>query len=64
MAVIDESKVRTLAHQLWEKDGQQSGKDHDYWHAAEQLLADEGEADTSADAPTVVPILPLPAGLK
>jgi hypothetical protein len=64
MLELDETKVRELAYQLWEKEGRQSGKYADYWHAAEQLLADENQGQVPADAPTVVPLIPLATPLK
>ncbi|MGV8956062.1 MAG: DUF2934 domain-containing protein [Cypionkella sp.] len=58
MTEVDESKVRDLAYQLWERDGRPEGKDHEFWHAAEKLLADEGEAVEPADP---VAVLATPA---
>lgn len=64
MATIDETEVRCVAHQLWENEGRQLGKDVDYWHAAERLLAEENEGDVPDDAQTVVPVIPLATPLK
>jgi hypothetical protein len=58
MAEVTDEKVRELAYQLWERDGSTEGKDNEYWHAAKELLADEGEI--AADEPSVqIPIVPL-----
>jgi hypothetical protein len=61
MAEVTDEKIRELAYQLWERDGSPEGKDHDYWHAARELLADEGEIDNADDPIPPLPIVP-PAG--
>ncbi len=60
MAQLDETKIRDLAYQLWEQDGAPHGKDHDYWHAAEKLLADE---TAEPDAVPSVATAPIPAAI-
>lgn len=58
MAEVTEEKIRELAYQLWERDGSPEGKDDEYWHAAKELLADEGEV--AGNDPIVdIPIVPL-----
>ncbi|WP_375451881.1 DUF2934 domain-containing protein [uncultured Devosia sp.] len=62
MADMDDEKIRELAYQLWEKDGSPDGKDDHYWHAARELLADEGEVGPTDDPIVQIPIVPM-AGL-
>lgn len=57
MANPDETTTRDLAYQLWERDGRPDGKDDDYWHAAEKLLADESDAETET-APVAEQVIP------
>lgn len=61
MSELDQEKIRVLAHQLWERDGCPEGKSDDYWHAAVELLSDEGrQAQTDAEVEEPGPILPVP----
>ena len=60
MIEIADEKIRELAYQLWERDGSPQGKDDDYWFAARELLADEGELDASNERSIVPPVVPLP----
>lgn len=65
MADVTDEKIRELAYQLWERDGSPQGKDDEYWHAARELLADEGEVDATEDQSIVPPVVPFPgAGLR
>ena len=54
MAEIDHEKIRILAYELWERDGAPEGKDDDYWHAAVQLLSEEGEIEEPSDPASVL----------
>ncbi len=56
---IIEEKIRELAYQLWEQNGSPEGKDDQFWHAAREMLADEGEVDAAPDPLLQVPIAPL-----
>ena len=58
MAEIDHEKIRILAYELWERDGAPEGKSDDYWHAAVELLSDEGEIEEPND-PASVLVAPL-----
>jgi len=60
MAEIDHEKIRILAYELWERDGAPEGKSDDYWHAAVQLLSEEGDIEEPSDPASVLiaPILP------
>ena len=58
MAELDQEKIRIVAHQLWERDGSPEGKADDYWHAAVELLSDEGEIEEPSD-PASVLVAPL-----
>ena len=58
MAEIDHEKIRILAYELWERDGAPEGKSDDYWHAAVELLSDEGEIEEPGD-PASVLVAPL-----
>jgi hypothetical protein len=60
MIEVTEEKIRALAYQLWERDGSPEGKDDEYWHAARELLADEGELGANDDQSIVPPVVPLP----
>lgn len=65
MATVTDEQIRELAYQLWERDGSPEGKDHDYWHAAKELLEDEGDVAGDDEPSVVTPVLPIPpAGLK
>mgnify|MGYP000173507083 CR=1 FL=1 len=57
MSELDQEKIQVLAHQLWERDGCPEGKADDYWHAAVELLSDEGR-EAEVDEPG--PVLPIP----
>ena len=46
---IDEQKVRDRAFQLWDAAGQPEGREQEFWYAAEQELAERGQADISRD---------------
>lgn len=59
MAEIDHEKIRILAYELWERDGAPEGKGDDYWHAAVELLSDEGEIEEQPSDPASVLIAPL-----
>ena len=58
MAEIDHEKIRILAYELWERDGAPEGKSDEYWHAAVELLSDEGEIEEPSD-PASVLVTPL-----
>ncbi|MDB5530376.1 MAG: hypothetical protein JWR51_3479 [Devosia sp.] len=60
MAEVTDEKIRELAYQLWERDGSPEGKDDDYWHAAKELLADEGDVAAADDQSILPPVVPLP----
>jgi hypothetical protein len=60
MSDFSEGDIRELAYRLWERDGSPHGKDHEYWHAAERLLAEDGTKDdveVLEDGKPVVPII-------
>lgn len=46
---IDEQKVRDRAFQLWDAASQPEGREQEFWYAAEQELAEQGQADISRD---------------
>ena len=56
----NEEQTRVLAYELWERDGCPEGKDEQYWHAAEELLRDEGSDQLETDSATPTPIMPVP----
>lgn len=60
MIEVTDEKIRELAYQLWERDGSPQGKDDDYWYAARELLADEGEMDAGNERSIIQPTVPLP----
>ncbi len=65
MAQHDESRVRSLAQQLWEEDGRQAGRDIHYWHVAEQRLREQDDqANFAGQEEAVTPSIPLPLPLK
>jgi hypothetical protein len=46
MTMIDDSKVRERAYELWEKDGRREGAEEFYWQLAQEQL--EAEATRQA----------------
>ena len=46
--MIDESKIREKAYELWEQAGGQEGSPETYWHRARSLLEAE-QGPTGAD---------------
>ncbi|MDT7952223.1 MAG: DUF2934 domain-containing protein [Acetobacteraceae bacterium] len=50
-----EQVVRQRAHSLWEADGCPDGRAEEYWHRAEQLVAEEHDPDR----PTMTDVPPL-----
>lgn len=49
--MASEDQIRNCAHQLWEKAGKPSGRDAEFWHAAEAELAAADENPDAANAP-------------
>ena len=60
MADINDEKIRDLAYQLWERDGKPEGKDEDYWHAAEKLLADDSAEQDPMEPDSPDAVIPIP----
>jgi len=52
-------KVRQRAYTLWLQDGQQDGKDQEYWFQAEQEVAEE-EGRTPPSEPQITAIEEIP----
>lgn len=50
-----EQRIRERAYSLWEEDGRPDGREQEYWHRAERLIA--AEADPSAPDMTKEPPL-------
>jgi len=50
-----EQTIRECAFFLWKTDGRPLGRDAEYWHRAEQLIAE----DEAADAPNMTDAPPL-----
>jgi hypothetical protein len=57
---LDDDKIRDRAFQLWVAAGQPDDREQEFWYQAERELAEEEEADTSAEAAALdlPPILP------
>ncbi|MCL5097115.1 MAG: DUF2934 domain-containing protein [Candidatus Omnitrophica bacterium] len=54
--ISNEGEIARLAYSLWEKDGRQSGRDMEYWLAAElQLRAASAEPSVQAKAAHAAP---------
>ena len=53
----DAEAMRLLAHQLWERDGRPSGREHEHWAEAARLLAsaEEVEVEVHDDGPVEEP---------
>jgi hypothetical protein len=45
---MHEEKIRTLAYELWQKDGSPDGRADEYWETARAQVENEGDA-ASAD---------------
>jgi hypothetical protein len=41
---MHEEKIRTLAYELWQKDGSPDGRADEYWEAARAQVENEGDA--------------------
>jgi hypothetical protein len=54
MEMIDESSVSRLAYQLWENAGRPTGRDLEFWLAAESKLH-SSKSDVAADAIATLP---------
>lgn len=48
--MIDESKVRERAYELWEKDGRPEGSEEFYWRLAQEQLESEATRQATDDA--------------
>ena len=44
-----DQRIRERAHKLWELEGNQGGREEEYWHRARELIEDE---DKSSYPPT------------
>jgi len=44
-----DEKIRTLAYELWQKDGSPDGRADDYWAAARAQVENEGDAGSEQD---------------
>jgi Protein of unknown function (DUF2934) len=42
--VMHEERIRTLAYELWQKDGSPDGRADEYWEAARAQVENEGDA--------------------
>lgn len=51
MTEIEESKIRRLAYELWERDGSPFGRDNEYWLAALETLTSENKQSIPQAAP-------------
>jgi hypothetical protein len=52
MSPEQEARIRTLAYELWEKEGRPDGRDKDHWdQAAAMLLVDVTTGKKKAEAP-------------
>jgi len=66
----DHDKIRERAYEIWDRDGRQDGRDHDYWLQAERELGlgQAGAASVSEAAVAAGPIkepgLPVEAKKK
>lgn len=59
--MADDDTIRDRAYALWVAAGSPEGNDQEFWHKAERELAEEADADTSAEAAQVTQP-PPPAG--
>lgn len=50
-----EQRIRERAHALWEEAGSPQGREHEFWHRAEELIA----AETDPDRPEMTETPPL-----
>jgi hypothetical protein len=53
-----EAQIRQRAHEIWERNHRPHGRDHEFWHQAEnELLNEGGQADNKGnfDTPDVLP---------
>ena len=48
--MIDDSKVRERAYELWEKDGRPEGSEEFYWRLAQEQLEAEASRQATDDA--------------
>jgi hypothetical protein len=57
MAFPTDDQIRTLAHQLWEQAGRPDGREHEFWHRAEQELKEMEDLREIANEPppTILP---------
>jgi len=44
VAVEDDRSTRERAHRLWDAEGRPEGRNDEYWHRAEELIADESQS--------------------
>ena len=51
----DDEKIRQRAYEIWDREGQQEGRDQDYWLQAEHELRDEKIAAPSGEDTSGVP---------
>jgi hypothetical protein len=57
MAFPTDDQIRTRAHQLWEHAGRPDGREHEFWHQAEQELREMEDLREIANEPppTILP---------
>ncbi|MCY1401224.1 hypothetical protein D3C76_817640 [compost metagenome] len=48
---IDETRVRELAHQIWESEGRPDGQEERHWKMARSLAEAEKAAETDQEEP-------------
>jgi hypothetical protein len=57
MAFPTDDQIRTRAHQLWEQADRPDGREHEFWHRAEQELKEMEDLQEIANEPppTILP---------
>lgn len=63
MHTHDDEKIRNRAYQLWDEAGQPEGREQEFWYRAERELAEDDNADSSAEAAEVDRPPVVPGGL-
>jgi len=51
MAKVEDERIRTRAHQLWELAGKPQGREDEFWHEAERELSKDSPSKDPAVNP-------------